>query len=309
MRTLGSDEGPSSVRYLAGHRTEDAHLKYRHSYHAGNVGDVLKHFVLVAILRRLAAKPSAYFFLDTHAGRGSYDVGASTPADDHESAAGVLRLQMAASLPASVIEYLEVVRAHAGAPDPSAAIRSYPGSGRIAQLLMRSQDRATLCEIERSEVAALRGAIGADKRFRIVHGDGYAAIRAQLPPPQRRGLVLIDPAFESQQAEFTRVERALSEASRRWATGIYAIWYPIKRRSPVQRFHARLRASGLRRILCAELLVYPDDSRVSLNGCGMVIVNPPFELERSLREALPVLHATLGGRPGTRAECFWLVPE
>jgi 23S rRNA (adenine2030-N6)-methyltransferase len=134
-------------------------------------------------------------------------------------------------------------------------------------------------------------------------------VRAELPPPERRGLVLVDPAYEAQEAEFALVESALGEGHRRWATGVYAIWYPIKRRGPIEGFHDRLRASGVRRILCAELSLFAEDSRVSMNGCGMVIVNPPYQLEQALGEALPVLHATLGGRPGSRATCSWLVPE
>jgi 23S rRNA (adenine2030-N6)-methyltransferase len=280
-------------------------LKYRHSYHAGNAGDVLKHVVLVSILRRLAAKPSAFFFLDTHAGRGVYALGG----EKSESSAGILRLLAMDHPPESVADYLGLVRAHADGEETSATPRTYPGSGRLAQLILRAQDRAVLCEIERSEAGALRGAIGKDQRFRIVHGDGYAAIRAELPPRERRGLVLIDPAYESQLTELTQVEDALAEAHRRWATGIYAIWYPIKRREPIDGFHARLQASGVRRILCAELTLFAADSRVSLNGSGMIIVNPPFQLEEALREALPALHSALGGKPGSRGACFWLVPE
>ena len=227
----------------------DTNLKYRHSYHAGNVGDVLKHVVLVGILRRLAAKPGAFYFLDTHAGRGVYELAS----DRSESGAGILQLSEANPPVETLADYLQLVRAHANATDPTTTLRSYPGSGRLAQLLMRPQDRAVLCEIERAEASALRTAIGRDRRFRILRADGYAAIRAELPPTPRRGLVLIDPPYESQQGEFALVERALSEAHRRWATGVYAIWYPIKRRAPVESFHARLRASGVRRILCAEL--------------------------------------------------------
>jgi 23S rRNA (adenine2030-N6)-methyltransferase len=284
-----------------------AALKYRHSYHAGNVGDVLKHVVLVGILRRLAIKPGALFFLDTHAGRGAYDL-ESTSGEPAESAAGIVQLARAPQLPETVADYLRLVRVHAG-ENSTQTPRSYPGSGRLAQLILRPQDRAVLCELERGEAAALRKLIGRDRRFRIVHGDGYAALRAELPPAERRGLVLIDPAYESQQGEFALIERALQEAHRRWATGVYAIWYPIKRRAPVAGFHARLRTSGVRRILCAELSLFPEDSRVSMNGCGMVVVNPPFQLERALAEALPALHAALGGRPGSGASCSWLVPE
>ncbi len=178
------------------------HLKYRHSYHAGNVGDVLKHVVLVGILRRLAAKPGAFYFLDTHAGRGVYELAGAGAGERSESAAGILQLSAVNPPVESLADYLQLVRTHANAADPATTLRSYPGSGRLAQLLMRPQDRAVLCEIERAEVSALRAAIGRDRRFRIVRADGYAAIRAELPPTPRRGLVLIDPPYESQQGEF-----------------------------------------------------------------------------------------------------------
>jgi 23S rRNA (adenine2030-N6)-methyltransferase len=285
-----------------------AGLKYRHSYHAGNAGDVLKHVVLVVILRRLVAKPGALFFLDTHAGRGAYDLVTDT-GEPGESAAGVLQLAATSGLPEAVTDYLQLVRTHAGVMPAAQLPRSYPGSGRLAQLVLRPHDRAVLCELVRAEAAALRQSIGRDRRFRIVHGDGYAAMRAELPPAERRGLVLIDPAYESQQGEFRLIEQALHEGHRRWATGVFAIWYPIKRRAPVEGFHARLRASGVRRILCAELSLYPEDSRVGMNGCGMIVVNPPFQLRATLDQVLPALHAPLGGRPGSGYKCSWLVPE
>jgi 23S rRNA (adenine2030-N6)-methyltransferase len=208
-----------------------------------------------------------------------------------------------------VVEYLAVVRAHAASGSSTGPIHSYPGSGRIAQLLLRSQDRAVLCELAPGEAAPLRRAIGRDERFHIICGDGYAAIRAYLPPRERRGLVLIDPPYELQHGEVARVEEAALESHRRWPTGIIAIWYPIKRRAVAAAFHERIERSGMRKILCAELCLYPDDSRVSLNGCGMLIVNPPFGLESALNEALPAIHSALGARAGTRAGCFWLIPE
>jgi 23S rRNA (adenine2030-N6)-methyltransferase len=205
-------------------------------------------------------------------------------------------------------EYVSLVRrldAEAG----GGALRHYPGSPLLASTQLRPQDRAVFVERNAAEAVALRHTLQGQRQVSVQTGDGYQALRSQLPPPERRGLVLIDPPYEAQEAEFGNILRALPEAHGRWPTGVYAVWYPIKRRSLVAKFHARVAGTGLRKILCAELCLYPDDSRVSLNGCGLLILNPTWQLDHTLAAALPALHRALGGRPGTRAECFWLVPE
>jgi 23S rRNA (adenine2030-N6)-methyltransferase len=283
-------------------------MKYRHAHHAGNFADVVKHLTLLEILRALVRKPAAFFVLDTHAGRGAYELPPdSEPNPEYRSGIGRL-LDPATEIPC-LSGYLTLVRQLGGTRGDPAGLRSYPGSPLIIASQLREQDRAAFFELNEPEAAVLKRRLHAYRNAGVHCADGYAAVRSHLPPPERRGLVLIDPPYEAQQGEFARVEQAVHEGYRRWTTGIFAIWYPIKRRAAIGHFHSRLKATGIRKILCAELCLYPDDSRVSLNGCGMVIVNPPYQLQSALDEALPALHAVLGAKPGTPAGCFWLVPE
>jgi 23S rRNA (adenine2030-N6)-methyltransferase len=179
----------------------------------------------------------------------------------------------------------------------------------MARSLLRAQDRMLLFELVPEECERLGHEFARDVQVRIRAQDGYAGLKAVLPPPERRGLVLMDPPYEAP-TEFTEVFKALKTAHQRWATGVYALWYPIKERMPVTRLHKRLAASGMRKVLCAEFLVYPEDTAFRLNGCGMVIVNPPWKLDDTLRGLLPRLLAALepvAGRGQTTVS--WLVPE
>lgn len=280
-------------------------MKYRHSFHAGNFADTVKHLVLLALLRSLERKAAPFFYLETHAGRGRYKLAA----DNSEFAAGFARLRAQAHSAPLIGEYIGLIERLDPAAQTGAALQSYAGSPLIAAELLRPDDRAVFFELASAEAEHLREALRPYRNVTVQNADGYTALRSQLPPRERRGLVLIDPAYEVQEQEFPRVVTALLEAHRRWAGGVYAVWYPIKRRETIQRFHAQLQQSGLRKILCAQLCLYPDDSRVSLNGCGMMVVNPPWQLDTTLNATLPELHRLLGGQPQTAAECFWLVPE
>lgn len=288
-------------------RVGSAHVKYRHAHHAGNFADAVKHLVLVGLLAALERKDSPFLYLETHAGRGRYALPPPAERQDSEYAEGAGRLLALPERPATLATYLQIVERLG--TDATGTLRHYPGSPLIAATLLREADRAVLFEARAEEATALRLNLAGHANALVYHGDGYAALRAKLPPRERRGLVLIDPPYERQESEFDLVLGALREGIERWATGIYAIWYPIKRRAPVRDFHERLVQLGVRRILCAELCLYPDDSRVSLNGCGMIIVNPPWQTDVALQRALPDLHRALGARPGTSARCFWLVPE
>jgi 23S rRNA (adenine2030-N6)-methyltransferase len=278
-------------------------VKYRHSFHAGNFADTLKHLVLLALLKSLARKPAPFFYLETHAGRGRYKL---TP-DNVEFAGGFGRLRGHPSLPPLLAEYVALVE-RLGSPDGS-TLEFYAGSSLLAASLLRPDDRAMLFELGTVEAAHLQEAVHPYRNVSVQCADGYIGVRAQLPPRERRGMVLIDPAYELQDKEFPVVLKTLTEAHRRWANGTFAIWYPVKRHAGVQRFHEELRQTGIRKILCAQLGLYPDDSRVSLNGCGMILVNPPWQVEETLKTELPVLHSLLDAHPGTSGECFWLVPE
>jgi len=263
-------------------------MNYRHAFHAGNFADVFKHAILIGLLDALKTKPAPFCYIDTHAGAGRYDLRDEFSQKTGEFSDGVHRLLVADTLPASLRPYFDLLRA-ANAADGSGRLHLYPGSPLIASLVMRENDSAILCETQDDESAELRTLFGADRRFGVHQRDGYVALPGFVPPKERRGLVLIDPPFEAQEAEFRVIEKALGEAYERWPTGIYAIWYPIKRRRNVQAFHRWFARRGVKKTLAVELLLQPDDSPLRLNGCGMAIVNAPWQFDAWLQRLLPDL--------------------
>jgi 23S rRNA (adenine2030-N6)-methyltransferase len=277
-------------------------VKYRHACHAGNFADVMKHVALVAALTRLTQKDRPIFVLDTHAGRGRYDLGSRDMAS--EAGRGILRLLTAPpeKLPGCLARYLELLaefNGGAGAP-----VREYPGSPLLARMLLRDRDRAAFCELQPAEADWLRAELRGDARFGVHNRDGFEALGALLPPPEKRGLAIIDPPYEAQEADFANVADALVAAASRWPQGVLMAWYPIKVGAVAARLHRRLVDAGVKRLLVAELCVHPDDSRAGLNGSGLAILEPPWQLDRDLREALPVLHRALApdGAGRTRVE-------
>ena len=269
-------------------------MKYRHAFHAGNFADVMKHAALVAALMRLTEKDRALFLLDTHAGRGRYEIGGP----GGESAQGIGRLMALpeASAQPVLARYLGLVRAL----NPDGTLRTYPGSPLIEAALMRPDDRAAFCELQAAEADALRREFRGDARIGVHARDGFEAIGALLPPREKRGLALIDPPYEETGADFTRVAAALVDTASRWPQGVVMAWYPIKLGAVAARLHRRLVDAGVKQLLAAELCVHPDDSRAGLNGSGIVVVNPPWQLEQDLREVLPLLHAALAERGAGR---------
>jgi 23S rRNA (adenine2030-N6)-methyltransferase len=280
-------------------------MNYRHAFHAGNFADVLKHAILIDLLAALLTKPAAFCYVDTHAGRGSYDLHGEEAERTREYVDGVQRLLGAANLPPTLDAYVKLVRSF-GVDNTGALVR-YPGSPMIAGSLMRENDRGILCELHEEEATALRTALRGASRFAIHQRDGYAALNALLPPAQKRGLVLIDPPFESQAGEYVHIQNALENALARWPNAIYAIWYPIKLREVIAPFHRWLcKNTGTSDVLVAELLLHPDNSGLRLNGCGVAIVNPPWQFDRQVREWLPRLTELLTqGRYGA-SRIDWL---
>lgn len=274
-------------------------MNYRHGFHAGNFADVLKHAAVVGLFDALQVKPGALCYFDTHAGRALYDLHGEQAQKTQEHAGGIQRLLGASGLPDTLHRYVDLVQAFQ--PANAASVATYPGSPLIAQRLLREQDRAIVCELHDEEAAALRDALGGDTRFAIHRRDGYAALKALLPPAQKRGLVLIDPPFEAQGAEFALVQDALADAWTRWPNATYAVWYPIKLRETIVPFHRWLHDhAGRADVLVAELLLHPDNSTLRLNGCGLAIVNPPWQFDRSLEAWVPTLCELLSqGRYGS----------
>jgi 23S rRNA (adenine2030-N6)-methyltransferase len=283
-------------------------MNYRHAYHAGNFADVLKHVVLIMLVEHLKKKPTPFFYLDTHAGRGIYDLSDAQAQRSGEYKAGIGRLldTPAATLPAEVAAYVQLVRDSAG--KGHSAITAYPGSPVIVAHLRRPGDRLVLMETLPKEAGALAAALGRQRLVSVLESDGYAALKAQLPPRENRGLVLIDPPYESD-LEFDRVLAGLETGHERWPTGTYCVWYPLTDRAGPLRFRHNLERSGIRRVLDVTLNVLPADAQVGMAGAGLVIVNPPWLLDERLRGLLPELHRLLApdGPGGSSVE--WLVPE
>lgn len=283
-------------------------MNYRHAFHAGNHADVLKHVVLMMLVAHLKKKPAPFFYLDTHAGGGSYDLslGESQRSGEYKQGIGRLLEFPDPALAPELLDYVRLVRECAG-PGRS-AITAYPGSPGIVLKLRRATDRMVLAETHAKEAQSLRALAGRQKLVSVLESDGYAALKAQLPPRENRGLVLMDPPYESDD-EFDRVLRALETGYERWPTGTYCVWYPLTERAAPLRFRRNLERSGIRKILDCSLSMMPDDTPVGMRGSGLVIVNPPWMLDERLAELLPDLHRLLvpDGSGGTNVE--WWVGE
>lgn len=275
-------------------------MNYRHAFHAGNHADVLKHVVLLALCDALGAKPAPCFALDTHAGRGLYALDAEAARRTAEAEGGVARLAAAASGHPSVARYLAAVAACRAVHGDAA----YPGSPWLLAHALREQDRIACCELQPDEAAALRINLGHDPRAVVHMRDGYAAMRALLPPRHgesrlARGLVLVDPPYEAQLAEFDQALAALREALQRWPQGTYALWYPVKLRRSLGQFLRSAAALPAKSAWIAELLVRPADSPLRMNGSGMLVLNAPWRLDEQVASALPVLRRHLGEADGS----------
>ncbi len=278
-------------------------MNYRHIFHAGNFADVHKHVVLIALLDRLLRKPTPLFYLDTHAGRGAYELNSADAERGGEWRHGVARLTLPSSSHHPLVQrYRALVGAEQNAPS------HYPGSPLLAAQVLRDSDRLVLVEQQAPEAQVLERALPSRRGMSVICGDGYAALKTYLPPRENRGLVLIDPPYEAE-AEFTRVLQALQLGLKRWPTGVFAVWYPIKASADVGRFHAALKNSALRKLLLLELSIRPLDSPLGLNGSGVLIANPPWQFDIDMRAALQDVHSRLSPDRvgGVRVE--WLVGE
>ncbi|AIF48711.1 23S rRNA (adenine(2030)-N(6))-methyltransferase RlmJ [Dyella japonica] len=290
-------------------------MNYRHAYHAGNFADVLKHAVLLALIEALQAKPTPFAFIDTHAGSGCYALDSTEAGKTGEYKDGIARLlfpdlhqdnHKAHALPPLLRRWLDAILR---LPGNEHGLKLYPGSPLQVANAMRETDSAQLCELHPEEAARLKELFHHDHRVHVHQRNGYEALKALLPPKEKRGLVLIDPPYEAQESEYRVIEQALKVALERWPTGVYAVWYPIKLRSQVQPFHRWLQRCGARRVLRAELLVHPDDSPLRLNGSGMVILNAPWKLDDALRDSLRAMAPLLSQEHPAKWRLDWLVEE
>lgn len=280
-------------------------LSYRHGFHAGNFADVHKHLVLVALLDYLTHKETPLCYIDTHSAAGRYDLKSSAAMKNREHLLGVARIVEAKEhAPPLAQTYLRLI----DAMNTAGSQRYYPGSPAIAAQLLRPQDRLVLSELHASEYPLLKDLFSRDKRATVLHQNGYQTLKASIPPKEKRGLVLIDPAYELAD-EFDRVARETIAAHRKWPIGCYAVWYPILLRSTIDRFERKLLASGIHKILISEICPLRDDVPKRLNGSGMLIINPPWQLDAQLPALQAwVLEKLQQGEIG-RQRCEWLVEE
>jgi 23S rRNA (adenine2030-N6)-methyltransferase len=280
-------------------------MNYRHAFHAGNFADVHKHCVLVRVLLHLRLKPAAFRVIDTHAGSGRYDLRGPEAARGGEWRQGIERIWHArdgGAADALIGPYLDAV----AALNPGGELRFYPGSPLIAQSFLRAQDRLIACELEPAAAAALSAVMRGDRRCKALTIDGWTAASAYLPPPERRGIVLIDPPFE-EASDFTQLSEVLAVAHRKWPTGSYLLWYPIKDRGAPDALARRLRKLSVPNILRCELTMGPPRADGGLVGSGLIVVNPPFTLERDLRMLMSVICPLLA--PEAAAKTDWLAKE
>jgi 23S rRNA (adenine2030-N6)-methyltransferase len=277
-------------------------MNYQHAFHAGNFADVHKHAVLARILVHLRAKPAAFRVIDSHAGAGRYDLSAAEPTRSGEWQNGIKRLwdaPLATELRALLAPYLDAV----AALNPGGALRIYPGSPLLAASLLRPQDRLVACELEPRSAALLNAALRGDRRAKALSLDGWTALGAFVPPKERRGVVVVDPPFE-EAAEFTRLSGALAAAHRKWPTGIYLLWYPIKERDAPDALARRLRQLAMPSVLRSEIMLDAPRADAGLVGSGLIVINPPFKLAAELAALVPALAKVLSPRAAGRLD--WL---
>jgi 23S rRNA (adenine2030-N6)-methyltransferase len=280
-------------------------LSYRHAFHAGNHADVLKHMVVIQLMRYLGQKDGAYMVIDTHAGAGVYALDGAYASKNAEFETGIAPLWDLRDMPEAVKEYVDLVRSL----NPSGKLRYYPGSPYCAEKILRDQDRLRLFELHPSEVKILEENFrkldahaqaqgqrpsARGKRVLVYRADGFAGLKALLPPPSRRGLVLIDPPYEDKR-DYGRVVEVLKDALVRFPTGMYAIWYPVLQRNESRQLAERLKRLGAKSWLNVTLAIHgPAPDGFGLHNSGMFILNPPWTLEPMLREVMPWLVQTLG---------------
>lgn len=265
-------------------------LAYRHAFHAGNHADVLKHIVLVQVLRYMNAKDKPYRFVDTHAGAGGYSLEGRYAQKKGEFEQGIGRLWGRDDLPEPVADYVEQVRAF----NPGGALEQYPGSPAIAHMLLRPTDQMRLFELHPTEHRILESYLGSQRGVEVKHADGFDGLKSQLPPSTRRGVVLIDPSYEGH-GDYGRVVATLRDAVQRFAEGVYLVWYPQVQKVEAAELPRRLEALAPKGWLHARLTVArPDAMGFGLAGSGMFVFNPPYTLHDTLAGVLPWLVEALG---------------
>ncbi|MBC8947525.1 MULTISPECIES: 23S rRNA (adenine(2030)-N(6))-methyltransferase RlmJ [Xenorhabdus] len=279
-------------------------LSYRHSFHAGNHADVLKHVVQSLIIESLKVKEKPFLYLDTHSGAGRYHLSGEHAERTGEYLEGIARIWQRDDIPEELAAYMDVVKAL----NPQGSLRYYPGSPLIARHLLREYDELNLSELHPSDFPLLRTEFSRDGRARVLREDGFQQLKSKLPPKSRRGFVLIDPPYELK-SDYQNVVQGIQEGYKRFATGTYALWYPVVLRQQIKRLVKGLEAAGIRKILQIELGVRPDSDQRGMTASGMIVINPPWKLEQQMKAVLPWLHQVLVPEGTGHTSVEWIVPE
>lgn len=278
-------------------------LSYRHSFHAGNHADVVKHIVLTLILTALKQKEKGFFYLDTHSGVGRYSLLSAEAEKTGEYIEGIARLWDRTDLPEEVALYINALK-----KINKGKLRFYAGSPLLAVQQLRPQDRALLTELHPNDFPLLRQEFAKVPNVVTKRENGFQQLKAALPPKEKRGLVLIDPPYELKD-DYELVVQAIVEGYKRFATGVYAIWYPVVLRQHTKRIVKGLEATGIRKILQIELAVRPDSDQRGMTASGMIVINPPWQLEGQMKKILPYLTEVLVPEGTGSWKVDWITPE
>lgn len=278
-------------------------LSYRHSFHAGNHADVVKHIVESLIIESLKNKEKPFVYHDTHSGAGRYDLTHEWSEKTGEYKEGIARIWQRKDCPELIKPYLDAVKS----VNKDNTLHYYPGSPRVARALIREQDRMTLTELHSSDFPLLLQEFRRDRQVRMHNEDAYKRLKANMPPKERRGVVLIDPPYELK-TEYQDVVNGIKAAYKRWATGTFAIWYPVVYRDNIDLITQGLEDLGIRKILQIELGVAPDSEERGMTASGMIVINPPWKLKQQMEEILPWLQECIAPETGHHF-VEWVVPE
>ena len=268
-------------------------LSYRHAFHAGNFADVLKHLTLIQLIDYLSKKDKGFCYIDTHAGAGSYALHCDYALKNREFDNGIGKLWQRTDLPVEIAQYINLIELI----NQGKQLHYYPGSPVICQKLLRQQDRLILFELHSTEVKLLTNFVKKDARVKVFHQDGLSNALALLPPTERRGLVLIDPSYEIK-SDYLQVFKTLEKMYQRFATGTYALWYPVIERQRILQLERNIKNSDMKNIQLFELGLCTDSSQLGMTACGMIVINPPWTLKTQMEQILPYLVATLTEQKG-----------
>lgn len=279
-------------------------LAYRHQFHAGNFADVFKHALLAQLVLAMARKDKPFLYLDTHAGIGQYDLLHEWAQKNAEHKDGVVRVWARSDMPEEMQPYFDALRTE----NPGGTLRFYPGSPAIVRRLIRPLDRMVLTELNPKDCEALAALYMRDRQVTVELADGYGGLNAHLPPKERRGLIFIDSSFDRAR-EFKRLTDALILGNRKFATGVYALWYPLMDPASMRSFERGIVATGIRKVLQVEINVFGEDWTLGMRGCGMIIVNPPFGFDAAAQAITGWLQPILANGAVPPWQVRWLVPE